>query len=55
MLDYDWEVCLLWHDNKHERKLSIHRDSKYRNTFCIECGKAVLFERKPKELIKENR
>lgn len=47
--DPEWEVCLLWHDKKHEIKLSIHKECEYRNTFCMKCNKPVLFERKPKD------
>lgn len=48
--DDGWEICDIWHDvkngiGKHKIRLSIHKDSKYRNTFCISCNEPVLFER----------
>lgn len=44
----EWEICLLWHDGKHEKKLSILKNSDIRNTYCSRCGKSVIFTRKPK-------
>jgi hypothetical protein len=48
--DDEWEICDIWHDvkkgvGKHKIRLSIPKESKYRNTYCITCGKPVLFER----------
>lgn len=50
MEDVDWEICNLWHDvkngiGKHKIRLAINKDSKYRNTFCVNCHKSVMFER----------
>jgi hypothetical protein len=42
----DWEVCLLWHDEKHEKKLSIPKNEEFRYTYCPQCREAVLFTRK---------
>jgi hypothetical protein len=48
----DWEVCLLVCPKGHEKKLSILKQSEVRNTFCVKCGKAVLFKRKPAGMVK---
>jgi len=45
--DDEWEVCTLWHNRKHEVKLSIRKDSKIRHTYCVFCDRSVAFERKP--------
>jgi len=42
----EWEVCELWHDGKHEIKLSILKNSDNRQTFCMKCGTSVKFVRK---------
>lgn len=46
----EWGVRELWHDNKHEIKLSIHKECDYRQTYCMKCGTSVKFVRKPKEV-----
>ncbi len=39
MKEDEWEVCdLKW--NKCRTTLSIHKESKVRNTYCINCGTA---------------
>jgi hypothetical protein len=56
-----WEVCDLKF-NKCRTKLSIRKDSKYRNTYCIQCGVAHLwvrvddseYKRRQKEKSKQN-
>ena len=50
MEDNGCEICDVWHDvkngiGKHQIRLSIHKESKYCNTYCMTCGKPVLFER----------
>jgi len=48
-LDGDWEICLLWHDEKHETNLAIPKTEEFRYTYCRKCRKAVLFTRKYRE------
>jgi len=45
----EWEVCDLWHDGKHEKRLSIRKDSDHRWTYCMTCGISRKFVRKPAE------
>lgn len=52
--DSDWEVCLLWHDEKHEKKLSIPKHEEFRYTYCPQCRKAVLFTRKFLNILEKN-
>jgi len=47
--DDGWEVCNLWHDEKHEIRLSIHKECDHRQTYCAKCGESVKFVRKPIE------
>ena len=42
--DSEWEVADLKY-KKCRLTISIKKDSKYRNTFCIKCGTAHMWER----------
>ena len=41
----DWEICLLTCDKGHQRKLAIHKESSFRDTYCLMCGKPMKLRR----------